>query len=519
MRRRTDRHGHETYGRDVVALPTAAQAAALDAAAREQAGVPERVLMENAGRAAAQLVHALYPHGRVVALAGSGNNGGDAVVAARALAAWGRDVALVAAGSRPPATELQHGHDVPVFAGDAAEAAVAYGDVVIDGILGTGSGGAPRGTAAEWIERLAGARGNVVALDLPSGIDATSGEVPGSAVRAALTVTFGWPKLGMMLHPARAYCGRIVAVEIGFPPLTTFDAALITPAWAHARLPERAPDAHKGTAGRVFVLAGSSGMGGAAVLCARAAQRAGAGYVRIGSVADNRVILQTAVPAATFVDAERLDEAALAGMEAVVAGPGLGTSDAARSTLRRVLELSRGRPTLLDADALNLLAQEPDTLRAIAADRPLLITPHPGELARLLDESTADIAAHPVEAARRAAGRFGATVLLKGQPSLVAHAGEPLLVATAGSSDLATAGMGDHLAGVAAAFLAAGAPPRVAAAVALQYSGRAADLARRGRSLGPQDVSDALPRAFARPGPLAPPADLPFIVFNQPARR
>src|SRR5690606_5943618 len=150
MRGRTDRHGHEIYGRDGVALPTAAQAAAIDADARERVGVPGRVLMENAGRSAAQLIHAFRPQGRIVAVAGPGNNGGDALVALRSLASWGRDVALVAAGSHPPDDVLRHDHAIPVLEGDAARDAVRHADVVIDGLLGTGTSGAPRGAIADW---------------------------------------------------------------------------------------------------------------------------------------------------------------------------------------------------------------------------------------------------------------------------------------------------------------------------------------------------------------------------------
>ena len=519
MRGRTDRHGHEIYGRDGVALPTAAQAAAIDADARERVGVPGRVLMENAGRAAAQLIHAFRPQGRIVAVAGSGNNGGDALVVLRSLASWGRDVALVAAGSHPPDDALRHDHPVPVLDGDAARDAVRHADVVIDGLLGTGTSGAPRGAIADWIAHINRANGFVVALDLPSGIDATTGAVPADAVRAALTVSFGAPKLGMMLNPARTYCGRIIAVEIGFPPQQqSADAELITPSWAVARTPRRAPGAHKNSVGRVLVLAGSSGMAGAAVLCARSAQRAGAGYVRIASVTYNRTILQSSVPQATFIDAAHLADAEIGTVDALVAGPGLGTSDDARAALQRALERTSGVATLLDADALNLLGQEDGALRALGAERPLLLTPHPGEMARLLDSSTEDVTADPVAAAREAAARFGAVVLLKGQPSMVAAGDAPLLVASGGSSDLATAGMGDHLAGVAGAFLATGLDPRTAAGLALHYSGRAADLARQGRSLSPDDAIGMLPRAFAKPGRLRAPVAFPFITFDQPAR-
>jgi len=518
MRGRTDRHGHEIYGRDGVALPTAAQAAAIDADARVRVGVPGRVLMENAGRAAAQLIHAFRPEGRVVAVAGSGNNGGDALVAVRTLASWGRDVALVAAGSDRPDDDLRHDHPVPILDGEAARIAVLHADVVIDGMLGTGTSGAPRGDIAQWIGVVNRSSAFVVALDLPSGIDATTGQVPADAVRAALTITFGAPKLGMMLNPARTHCGRIIAVEIAFPPQPDADAELITPAWAVARMPRRAPDAHKNSAGRVLVLAGSSGMAGAAVLCARSAQRAGAGYVRIASVTYNRTILQTSVPQSTFVDAAHLADADVGPVDALVAGPGIGTNDDARAALQRALDRTRGVATLLDADALTLLGREEGALRALAAERPTLLTPHPGEMARLLGSDTTDVTHDPVGTAREAARRFGAAVLLKGQPSMVAAGDAALLVASGGSSDLAAAGMGDHLAGVAAAFLAAGVDARTAAGLALHYSGRAATLAKRGRSLGPEDAIEMLPRAFASPGRMRPPVALPFITFDQPAR-
>lgn len=518
MRGRTDRHGHEIYGRDGVALPTAAQAAAIDTDARERVGVPGRVLMESAGRSAAQLIHAFRPEGRIVAVAGPGNNGGDAVVALRSLRAWGRDVALVQGSGRLPDDALRHDHTIPALEGEAARAAVMHADVVIDGMLGTGASGAPRGEVAGWIATINRSGGFIVALDLPSGIDATTGQVPAEAVRAALTITFGAPKLGMMLNPARTYCGRIIAVEIGFPPQSPAGAELITPAWAATRLPRRSPDAHKNSAGRVLVLAGSSGMAGAAVLCAKSAQRAGAGHVRIASVMLNRAILQTSVPQSTFIDSAHLADADIGTVDALVAGPGLGTSDDARAALQHALTRTTGAATLLDADALNLLGREEGALRALAAERPLLLTPHPGEMARLLGAETAEITRDPVGAVREAASRFRAVVLLKGQPSMVAAEGAPLLVASGGSSDLASAGMGDHLAGVAGAFLAAGADPRTAAGLALHYSSRAALLAKKGRSLGPEDAIEMLPRAFASPGRLRPPVAFPFITFDQPAR-
>ena len=205
-------------------------------------------------------------------------------------------------------------------------------------------------------------------------------------------------------------------------------------------------------------------------------------------------------------------------VETTVLGAPMRVWKNAEPTLRHVLERTRGVATLLDADALNLLGAEDGALHALGNERPLLLTPHPGEAARMLGTAVEDITRDPVAAARELEQRSGAVVLLKGQPSMIASGHAPLLVASAGSSDLATAGMGDHLAGVAGAFLAAGADPRTAAGLALHYSGRAAELARRGRSLLPGDVIELLPRAIAHPGRLRPPVAFPFITFDQPAR-
>ncbi len=519
------RHGRrdnarDVFGRESVALVTPAEAAALDRAAREKQDVPERVLMESAGRAAALVLHRIFPRGRVVVAAGSGNNGGDALVLARVLLAWGRDVSIVQAGSQPPAAALTHGFDIPIEP-LATDAALAAGDVLVDGILGTGARGAPRSPAAEAIRALNASERPIVALDLPSGVDAETGRVSDDAIAAHTTITFGWPKIGLLLQPARQQCGRLVAVEIGFPPLTPsgpHTAQLITPDWAAARLPRRPPSAHKGTSGRLLLLAGSEGMAGAAALASRAAQRAGAGLVRVASAASNRLVLQSVVPEATFVDRTALDPADMGTMHALLAGPGIGTDDSARRALEDALALTGSRPVSFDADAINLFARDPEWLARVARSRGAIITPHPLELSRLTGRAVADILPDPVSAARDAARRFGCVVLLKGQPSLIAAPDQPLLVNTAGSSDVAAAGMGDQLSGVIGALLAAGLPPREAAAAGIFYSSRAADLAHMGRSLGPMDVSESLHAAFDRPGLDESPLRLPFVTFDQPPR-
>lgn len=513
-------------GVECVLAPTGSEAAAIDRRAIEVEGVPQPVLMENAGRSAAAVVDRLFPRGEVVAVVGAGNNGGDALVCLRTLAAGGRRVRAVLAAGREGDEAVLHGWTVDRVADadpPAVERALAGAAVIVDGILGTGIHGAPRERQAEVIRQVNAAGRPVLALDVPSGVDADSGVVPGEAVRADVTVAFGWPKLGTLLHPGRARVGRLLAFEIGFPPVETSQASarLITPGWASARLPVREPDTHKNAVGSLLLVAGSPGMAGAAVLAGRAAVRAGAGLVRIASVEAIRVVVQSAVPEAVFIDVA--DDAALAaaleGSSAVAVGPGLGTGGPAEASLAAVL-VGPPRPLLLDADALNLLAEgRPTDVAGAVGDRPAVLTPHPGEMDRLSDLGREAILDDRPGVARGGADRLGAVLLLKGLPSLVAAPGRPLLVDGVGTSDLAAGGMGDVLSGVVGAFLAQGCSPRTAAGLGLHVSGRAAARAGRGPGLSPADVAGALPGALAERGEGDSDLDLPGLVLDQdPAR-
>jgi len=515
------------FARGDVPASTAAEAVELDRRAIEDLGVPQSVLMESAGRSAAAVLQRLFPDGPVVGLVGAGNNGGDALVLLRTLRAWGRDARAVVVADRPAEDPLLHGWPLPVTADaglsdEAWAPLLASAAVLVDGVLGTGVRGAPRERQARAIRHVNASGRPVLALDVPSGIDATTGAVPGEAVEADVTVALGAPKLGSLLHPARARVGRLVAVEIGFPSWEPGEAGalVITPAWARARLPRRASDTHKKAVGSVLVLAGQPGMAGAAILAAQAAFRAGAGLVRVGSAPENREAVQAALPEAIYVDGSdvRGVAGALAASDAVAAGPGLGTGALARSLLAAVAE-GPALPTVLDADALNLAAAGSLDLRALARARPLLLTPHPGEMGRLLAERDPDRGSGPAARARAAAERFGCAVLLKGSPSLVAAPGEPLLLDAQGTSDLAVAGMGDTLTGVCVALLGQGLGPRDAGAVSLFLSGRAARLAGRGAGLVPGDVVRWLPEALAERGPAVSDLDLPFVTFDaDPAR-
>ncbi|HEY7727243.1 MAG TPA: NAD(P)H-hydrate epimerase, partial [Candidatus Eisenbacteria bacterium] len=405
----------------------------------ESTGVPSPVLMENAGRSAALVLSRIYPEGRVLVFAGPGNNGGDGLVLARTLAASGRDVDVIEVGVRGSRDALLHGwalerRVLPESDSELA-AAVGRGGVVVDALLGTGARNAPRDPFPRAIRAINAAGAPTVALDLPSGVDADTGRVPGDAVMADLTVAFGAPKLGTLLYPARELAGRIVAVEIGLPPLdgTRARARLVTPGWAHDRRPRRPPVTHKKAEGRLLALAGSPGVAGAAVLAARGALRAGAGYVRVASHPDNREVVQRSAPEAIFVDVtdrEALARAA-ADSDVLAAGPGMGTDDDAATRLSHMLTSGPFAAVLLDADALTLLGA--GTLPALSSHMPCLLTPHAGEMARLgadLEEVRSD----PLAACAREARRRGAAVLLKGRPSVVCDCaeGSPLWVSGSG---------------------------------------------------------------------------------------
>jgi NAD(P)H-hydrate epimerase len=479
--------------------------------------------MENAGRSAAEIVSRLYPEGPVVGLVGGGNNGGDAVVVLRTLAAWGRSVRAIHVSERPP-DALLHGWPIPSSVadpGDGPELAVilAEAGVVIDGILGTGVRGAPRDRQAHAIRALNQADAPVVSLDIPSGVDAATGAVPGEAVSADVTIAFGWPKLGTTVPPGRLRSGRLMAVEIGFPPgnEAEFGARLITPGWAHGTKPVRTPETHKYRVGTLLLVAGGSGMAGAAVMAGRAAQRAGLGLLRVASVPENRSVLQATVPEAVFVDATDATalEQALEGV-ALAVGPGLGRDAAAGALIDRVLNAQGQAPVVLDADALTLAGDgRMDGLRAMAARRPVVVTPHLGELERISDATRAQVEEDRFAVARRVAADLGATVLLKGMPSVVAEPAGRVLVDTVATSDLATGGMGDVLTGALGSFLAQGASAADAAGLALYHTGRAARLAERGAGLIPDDVIERLPTALAESGNGWTDLDLPSLCFDQ----
>jgi NAD(P)H-hydrate epimerase len=387
------------------------------------------------------------------------------------------------------------GWDIPLESGDRLFDLPPASGVLLDGILGTGLKGPPREPAARFIHRLNELSLPVVAVDGPSGADLDSGLVLGACVEADLTVSFGWPKLGLLRFPAREYAGVIETVEIGFPPPETeFGARAITGRWVQNVLPRRRSNSHKGNAGYVTIVAGQEGMAGAAILAVRAAMRGGAGIVRSVSDPANRVLLQSSVPGAvcsSWDDAASVIEA-IEWSHALAVGPGLGRGAGRRDLVSRILEERGGRPVVLDADGLSSWEGAGDALAERL--RPFdVITPHPGELSRLLGTDPAAIVADAPQWARAAAERFGCTIVLKGAPTLVAGADGPLRVATTGGAALAAGGTGDVLSGLLAALLAAGAVGPDAAMSALFISGLASEVGDNPAGHGAADIPDRVP--------------------------
>ena len=444
-------------------------AAEMRAAEERHPGYPATTfeLMERAGAAVAREAMRAYPRARRFAVVcGGGSNGGDGRVAARVLREAGREAVE---------TEQPDGFDV-----------------VVDALFGTGFRGAPRPEAAALIERMNAAEAPIVAVDLPSGVNASTGEVEGAAVRASLTVTFHGRKLGLVVAPGRFHAGRVVVADIGLEHAET-DARRTTDTILRL-VPRRAPHDSKYTAGVVLVVGGSPGMTGAAVLAATAALRADAGYVTLAVPAASLPVVETLAlePVKVGFAGEGAVEtilAAAARSDAVALGPGLGRDEPARSLVRSLLERLE-LPVVVDADAL--FGLEP-------VERPAatVLTPHAGELGRLLGRSSEEVAAHRLDAARACAARFGAVVLLKGADTIVVGPEGGPIVSDHAPPSLATAGSGDVLTGVVASFLAKGLEPAFAAAAAATVHGIAAATVPSQAGLVASDVAAALPGALS----------------------
>ena len=487
------------------------------------AQLPPGALMQRAAAGLASVSAGLVrkvPGSRVVVLAGSGDNGGDALFAGARLASRGAVVLAVTAGSRVheqgAAALRAAGGRLAGADDDAVPAAIGAADLILDGLLGIGGRGGLREPQASLAGLSAGSPAVVVAVDLPSGVDADTGVVEGPAIQADVTVTFGTLKPGLLIDPGAGHAGVVELIDIGLGPyLDPPDASALQAPDVGALLPQPGGDSDKYRRGVAGIVAGSERFAGAAALAVGGAIRGGAGMVRLVSaapaVAVVRLLWPEAVITVTGQDIPAGEDVHAAGrVQAWVVGPGMGTDDQARDRLAAVL--ASDAPVLVDADGLTLLAAHKSLL---TRDPPTLLTPHAGELGRLLGADPADVESHRLEHARKAAASLGATVLLKGSTTVIAtpdgrsaaipggisqngttqdEAGRdevsqddlpPVRVNLTGTSWLATAGTGDVLSGLAGSLLAQGLEVGEAAAAAAYLHGLAARLAAAGAGARP----------------------------------
>jgi ADP-dependent NAD(P)H-hydrate dehydratase / NAD(P)H-hydrate epimerase len=542
---------------------TSEQMAALDRATIQGRGIPSLSLMERAGREAAKAIAAWWrregavsapapgvpgasaagslargkgaarkpparrpPGGSVLILCGRGNNGGDGLVAARYLKGLGFTVrAAVAAEEGSLSPDARTNSDacararIPVTFlpdsrawGPASEVALAARNaaLLVDALLGTGSTGAPRGAIGAAIEMAQTSGRPIASIDIPSGVDGSTGYAEEPSIRAALTVTLAVVKTGLLLEPGRSHAGRIETVDIGIPPdlVAEQPASLLLAdaGWARSLLPHRPADAHKGSMGRVLLVGGSAGMMGAMAMASEAVLRAGAGYA-VAAVPRSCVdVLESRVPAvvkrgmpetaARAISMEALEPILNEALHAdvMLIGPGASRDPETAELVRALVERVEC-PILLDADGLNAFEGRP--LRRLHA--PLLVSPHYGEAARLTGRLIAEVARDPIGWARRFSAQSGAVVCLKSTPMLTAAPSEPMILNASGNPGMATAGAGDALSGIISGLLAQGMDPPEAAAAGCFVHGLAGDVAarRKGmRGMIATDIVEAIPAAL-----------------------
>ncbi len=511
-------------------LVTADEMQAMDRQTIESFGLPGRILMENAGRGATGMLLELLPDIRqqkIGIMAGRGNNGGDGFVMARYLSQGGGNVTVFllteasqVKGDAAANLKLLASIGVEVVElpdeGCFHEYSPILGNVQVwvDAILGTGLRSEVTGFYRTVIDFMNRTARPIFAVDIPSGLDADTGQPHGICIRAAATATFAFAKTGHLLYPGVEFTGRLGVVDIGIPSCIRERInprqMLITPDLVRKGLIPRKADAHKGDTGHLMVVAGSTGKTGAAALCSLAAMRAGAGLVTLGVPASVNGVLEqllTEVMTAPLPEivSGRLSEAAgetilklMEGKKGLAVGPGLDRAETTKALLLQILP-EIAVPMVIDADGLNLLADAADIWKQIQA--PVILTPHPGEMARLTGMDVGNIQKNRVACARRFAEELGVHVVLKGAGTVVAHPDGTVHVNATGNPGMAVGGMGDVLTGIIAGLLVQGYDPVFAATAGVYLHGYAADLVaavdgQTGYLAG--QVAAALPRALTR---------------------
>ncbi len=506
-------------------LVTATEMQEMDRRTIENFGMPGMVLMENAGRGATRFLLDQFPdieNKRVGVIAGRGNNGGDGYVMARYLKQKGVHVKvyLLAAANRiqgdaaanlkflkPLQVPLVEIPDEVSFSKYQAE--MTGFDVWIDAILGTGLTAAVKGYFKTIIEFINGLNKPVFAVDIPSGLNSDTGQVCGACIRANATATFAFAKPGHLIHPGTQYTGALNIVDIGIPPHIVAEVMprqwLLTPELIQSCLRPRLPDAHKGATGHLLVVAGSPGKTGAAAMTSTAALRSGAGLVTLGIAETLNAVLESQLLEAMTAPLPEtqpgvLGESAfdrikdlMTGKQCLAIGPGLGQAEPTKKLVRQIVK-SSSIPLVVDADGLNNLAARVEILKSVST--PVILTPHPGEMARLMNSGVGNVQQDRIKCARDFATGFGVHVILKGARTVIAHPDGGVFVNPTGNAGMASGGMGDVLTGIVAGLIAQGHSPEEACRAGVYLHGLAAD--SLGETIGPYgylagDVMGAIP--------------------------
>jgi len=505
---------------------TSAQMRELDRQAIEDYGIPGVVLMENAGLKVVEIIRealGALRDKKIIIFAGRGNNGGDGLVVARHLFNSGARVKVYLLGDPERITGdaqvnlniwRNMGQEIHIIKEESACGGLFREDcdLIVDAIFGTGFKGVPREPAAGVINLINASKKPLVAVDIPSGLEADTGIARGSCIRATYTVTFGLPKLGLVQEPGTGYAGRIYVADISLPSFL-FEVGhlqrnLLTREMVSQWLPSRSTLAHKGNCGRVLVVAGSLGMTGAACLAAEGAARAGAGLVTLAVPEDLQKLVAAkltevmtvglpSTPEHTFSMQAGENILALAErMDVVALGPGMTTHPETAALLHLLLSNLK-TPFVLDADGLNCLAGHTEIFKSVTV--PFVITPHPGEIARLMNKTTAEIQQNRVAVAEQAARDYGPVVLLKGAKTLIASPQGTLYINPTGNPGMATGGSGDVLTGIVAGLMAQGMDALTGAAAGAFLHGLAGDraAAKKGqRGLLASDLLTFLPEVI-----------------------
>ena len=488
---------------------TPQQMQAADLYTQMEIGLASLVLMERAALFCMAEIKKMAGVHRVLCVCGRGNNGGDGIAIARLLhcAGYHAEVFFIGSAQSATASNAAQLKTYKALGGIICDTpCLNEADLIVDAMFGIGLSRDLEGEAAALTEQINAGNVPVLSVDIPSGIDGETGAVRGSAVMAEVTVTFQFLKRGLLLEPGRTHCGRLVCADIGIvrPQDLCVQAFCYDKEDLQSLLPPRRARSNKGSYGKLLIVAGKEGMAGAAVMCATAALRCGCGLVKVMSAPANRVILQTRLPEALYAPfpegedmGARLQEE-LAWADAVAIGPGLGTDETARSAVSAVLQYSRV-PVLMDADALNVLAQQgigEDTFHLRAADEkiPVIITPHPGEMGRLCKTSIADILHSLSKTALDFAKQHRVICVLKDAATVVSD-GQALYINRSGCDGMATGGSCDVLSGVIAAFLAGGLDGMRAACTGVYLHGLAGEYAQAklgARGMTAMDIAGAL---------------------------